>query len=197
MMNRIEEYLDSLDKKNLFMLYFSIVILAAIFYYYVNIGIFGKKIEENNLKIDYLEMKLTKNRTLEKKVAKLKKEYKLYQQKLLSSKEDLKYLSLLIATSDVLKINDKKFIEILNRILDAGIENAIAPSYEITTSDDKFKKYVITLKGNFYPEEYRNFMNYISEIEKINSIKTFDFASFKEDNATVGFRMKIIFWGVK
>jgi hypothetical protein len=179
------------------MLYFSIVILAAIFYYYVNIGIFGKKIEENNLKIDSLEMKLTKNRTLEKKVAKLKKEYKLYQQKLLSSKEDLKYLSLLIATSDVLKINDKKFIEILNRILDAGIENAIAPSYEITTSDDKFKKYVITLKGNFYPEEYRNFMNYISEIEKINSIKTFDFASFKEDNATVGFRMKIIFWGVK
>jgi aspartyl/asparaginyl beta-hydroxylase (cupin superfamily) len=196
-MNRIEEYLDSLDKKNLFMLYFSIVILAAIFYYYVNIGIFGKKIEENNLKIDSLEMKLTKNRTLEKKVAKLKKEYKLYQQKLLSSKEDLKYLSLLIATSDVLKINDKKFIEILNRILDAGIENAIAPSYEITTSDDKFKKYVITLKGNFYPEEYRNFMNYISEIEKINSIKTFDFASFKEDNATVSFRMKIIFWGIK
>ncbi|WP_457565042.1 hypothetical protein [Caminibacter sp.] len=198
MMNRFEEYLNGLDKKNLFMLYFSIIIAAGIFYYYVNYSVFSQKIEENQNKISSLSFKLRDIRALEMKIKRIKKEYKKYQEKILSKKDDLKYLKLLIATSDVLNLNDEKFVKILNSILNAGIYNGINPSYEIEKKQDNFKIFTLTLKGSFSPDEYKNFYNLIKAIEGIRAVKNFENAKIVFDkNASVNYKLKVNFWGVK
>jgi len=79
MMSKIENYLNSLDKKNITLLYLSVVIAFGVLYYNVNYSIFQKEIDLNNQKIISLKNKLKKTslslklKNLKIKLKKLKK----------------------------------------------------------------------------------------------------------------------------
>jgi len=108
MMSKIENYLNSLDKKNITLLYLSVVIAFGVLYYNVNYSIFQKEIDLNNQKIISLKNKLKKT-SLSLKLKNLKIKLKKLKKENVSLKEDLKYLNVRIKTSAILHIDEKNF----------------------------------------------------------------------------------------
>lgn len=196
MKNRIVEYINGLDRRNLLMLYMSLIILAVIFYLNINESIFSNKIEQNHGTILKLKKALKSNKILEKKILKLKKEYKGIQKNIFALQEDIKYLKILISTS-LMSLNDKKFIGFLKTILDISVENGLNSSYSISKEKDKLIQYTIFLNGNFEKERYRDFVKFIQEIEKLKVIKTINQSTISDVNGILNYKIIINFWGIE
>ena len=195
-MNRFEEYLNGLDKKNLIMLYLSIIIAVGVIYYNYNYSVLQDKIEQNNNEIHKLLQKSKKSHSLNKKLVSLKKEYKNLQKTHESLVEDLRYLNLLINTSPILKLTDKKILNILRDILQYAIDNNIVASYEMQFVSGDYNNYIINIKGSFDVNDFMNFYKFIKSVESMNAIKEIKMINFqKKEN--VEFTMQIYFWGLK
>jgi hypothetical protein len=137
--NRIEEFLQTLDIKNKIMLYLSIIIIGVIVYYNFNYDFLYSKIKNNDREIQNLEKKvLISMKDLNKKLAKLKKEYKNLKALKNEKIQDLEYLNKRINLS-VLKINDSQFYTFLENILNKSDNLNLNPNYYIKQNFAQFK----------------------------------------------------------
>ena len=194
-MNRIEEYLNTLDKKNLFFLYSSVIIVAFIIYYNFNYNILQEKIDNYNNEIFSLQENLQTTNDLKKKLLKLKTEFKQLKKENMSLSEDLKYLNVLVNTTSILHIDEKHFMNILKKILEKAVKNNIKASYIISKETDRYKNYVIRINGVFEPKDFINFYRFIKNLEKIKAIKEIEYLKL-EKKEKVQFDLKIVFWGL-
>jgi len=194
-MNRIEEYLNSLDKKNLVLLYASIIIAVFIVYYNYNYNILQEKIDNYNVKIVQLKKKLESTNSLRSVLSELKTQLKKLKKQNVSLNEDLKYSNVLVKTSSILHRNEKNFLNILKNVLHNAIQNNIKASYTIDKNTDEYKKYIINVQGEFEPEMFDKFYEFIKNLEKIKAIKEItQLKIIKKDK--VQFDMNIVFWSL-
>jgi len=197
-MNSIENYLQTLDKKNLIMLYLSVVVVFLIIYYNFNYSYLNEKIKTGSDKIALLKSKYAKNEIYEKKLARLKKLTQSLKKENLSLSEDLRYLNVLIKTSDVLHINDRKFLNILEEVLFKASINDIQASYTISKELNDYKIYQIDINGTFDASEFGNFNEFIKNMESVKSINEIKFLKFylNKDKKNVYFEIKYYLWGL-
>ena len=195
-MNKIEEYLNNLEKKHLYMLYVSLIIVVGIIYYNYNYSYLQDKIDTQNTTIYSLEKKLKKTNFLEIKLRKIKKDILKIKKENSALSEDLNYINILIKTSNVLNIDNKKFSDILKDVLNKAINNNIKASYLINENLNDFKSFNINIKGSFNPENYNNFLFFIHDLEDIKQIKEIKTFYMKKDK-NIEFKMNIIFWSLR
>jgi len=194
-MSKIENYLNSLDKKNITLLYLSVVIAFGVLYYNVNYSIFQKEIDLNNQKIIGLKNKL-KNTSLSLKLKNLKIKLKKLKKENVSLKEDLKYLNVRIKTSVILHIDEKNFLNILRSVLQEAVNNNIKASFTISKKVNDYKTYIIEIKGEFAPFEFNKFYRFIKNLENIKAVKEITNLNLSK-NKNVTFEIKILFWSLK
>ncbi|GAB6074013.1 hypothetical protein JCM15786_06700 [Nautilia lithotrophica] len=194
-MNKIDEYLNTLDKKNIILLYASIIIAAFIVFYNFNYNVLYEKIKNYDQEINTLQEKLHKTNKLKATLVKLKKEIKVLKSKNLSLNEDLKYLNVLIKTSSILHINEKEFLNILKNVLQKAVENKIPASYAIAEKTDEYKKYIINIDGLFESKNFKAFYKFINNLENIKAVKKIENLKF-EKKEQIHFNLRIIFWSL-
>jgi len=195
-MNKFEEYLNGLDKKNLVMLYMSLIIAAGVLYYNFNYSFLENKIEQNRAQIKKLLFKSIKSHDLNNKLIQLKKQYKKMEKKHMSLTEDLKYLNILINTSPILKLSDEKVLNILKDILQYAINNNIMASYKMQFVSNDYNAYIIDMQGTFDANYFMNFYKFVKSIEKMKVIKEIKILKIEKDK-DIKFDMQIYFWGLK
>ncbi len=195
-MNRLDEYLNGLDKKNVIMLYVSVFILAFIIYYNFNYSVLSEKITGNENKIYELRQKLKENLNLSVTLKSLKSKLRELKKNNSELTEDLKYLNMLIATSPVLHINDVKFLEILKSLLEKAVANDIEASYFLNKKLNEYKVYEIDIEGFYTPEHFEKFYRFVKSLEKIRVIKEVKYLKFVKGE-DVFFKMEISFWGLR
>jgi DNA-directed RNA polymerase subunit L len=194
-MNKLETYLNSLDKKNIVLLYLSVVIIAVIIYYNFNYSVLSGQITANRDKISVLQSKLLNVSDLQRKLNSVKSELNKLKKQNLSLNEDLKYLNLLIKTSPLLHIDEKCFLNVLKEILQKGTDNGIEASYTINSDIKDYIIYRIDITGDFAPGQYRDFYKFIQDLEKIKAVKEIKNLNF-EKKRKVEFQIRLLLWGI-
>jgi len=197
--NKIEDYLnnlDNIDKKILILLYLLCTLLIGLIYYSFNYSILREKIEQYDYQIESLEKKIKSNKSLITKLKKLRKNTKILEYKNSSLEEDIKYLNMLINSSNILNINEKRFFTILRNILQKAVENNIKASYKIEINVNKFKVYSIYINGKFNKEKFFNFFNFIKDLESIKNVKKVHNLSLTKENNFIKFSLIINFWSI-
>jgi len=197
-MNKLENYLNSLDKKNLIMLYLSVFVIFFIVYYNYNYTVLQKRIDTNENQLYQLQQKLNKLGNYNQKLIALKKELKKVKQENLSFREDLKYLNVLVKTSSILYIKDKQFIDILKSILQNATDNNIKATYQIDKKKDNYKRYIININGEFDTNGFYNFYNFVKSLESIKAVKEIENINFTYDEKAklIKFNLKFSIWGL-
>jgi hypothetical protein len=110
--------------------------------------------------------------------------------------EDLKYLNILVANSNVLNIKEGKFIDILKNILQQASKHQIMASYVIKKTSGNYITYEIDITGGFPSGKFGDFHRFVKEIEKIRAVKEIqNFKIEKKDN--VYFEIKSFFWSLR
>jgi uncharacterized protein YlbG (UPF0298 family) len=195
MMNRLEEFLQNLDKKNLILLYLSVFIIGIIIYYNFNYNVLSSKIDENSQLIGDLENKA--NVSLKKyntKLAKLKKEYRNLKIKEYSKLQDLDYLNKKIDLS-ILNINDKNFYSLLENILYKSSVLNLNPNFYINKNINNFKIYNIEINGTLGYCNERNLFNLIKFLESQKYVNSVESCYIDENRSN--FYIKYNVWGLK
>ncbi len=195
MMNRLEEFLQNLDKKNLLLLYLSVFIIGIIIYYNFNYNLLSSKIDENSRLIGDLENKA--NVSLKKyntKLAKLKKEYRNLKIKEYSKLQDLDYLNKKIDLS-ILNINDKNFYSLLENILYKSSVLNLNPNFYISKNNNNFKIYNIEINGTLGYCNERNLFNLIKFLESQKYVNSVESCYIDENRSN--FYIKYNVWGLK
>ncbi len=195
MMNKIDSFFDKLDKKNLFLLYFSLFIGAFVLYYNINISL-KEQIEENEIKISKMHSKLKELSSYASKIEIYKKMLKTLQKENFALQEDLKYLNLLISTSSILHLSQKQFLNILEEILSNAIDYNMKASYKITMSSNDLLSYNIEINGEFNVNEYKNFYSFLRSLDKIKKIKSVSFVTLEVKEDKVLFKIILSFWSL-
>jgi len=195
MMNKIEEYLNTLDKKNIILLYVSVVLAAFVVYYNFNYSVLYEKIENCEREINTLQKKLKKTNELNLKFVKIKKEFKKLKNQNITLNEDLKYLNVLIKTSSLLHINEKEFLSILKSVLQKAVESNIKASYLIDKEINDYQKYIIDINGVFAPSNFHSFYLFIKNLEKIKAVKKIEYLKFEKKDR-INFSLRIVFWSL-
>ncbi|WP_024787669.1 MULTISPECIES: hypothetical protein [unclassified Lebetimonas] len=194
-MNRLEEFLQNLDKKNLLLLYLSVFIIGIIIYYNFNYNVLSSKIDENSRLIGDLENKA--NVSLKKyntKLAKLKKEYRNLKIKEYSKLQDLDYLNKKIDLS-ILNINDKNFYSLLENILYKSSVLNLNPNFYISKNNNNFKIYNIEINGTLGYCNERNLFNLIKFLESQKYVNSVESCYIDENRSN--FYIKYNVWGLK
>jgi len=194
-LERINEILANLDRKNMLMLYFSIflIFVIIIFFIYDN---FDKKLAYLNnefikvrKRVIRIKKDLGKRNIKSLKYSFLRK--KSYIQEL---EENLKYLNSFIYTSN-LYIDNKTYLNILSDYLKvAPLVNA---SFEFNESFNKVKSYNIKISGYFNVKDYFDFINFIKTLEGVKGIVTIDNLILKNKNRKVLYDINVSIWSIK
>ncbi|WP_456470821.1 hypothetical protein [Caminibacter sp.] len=197
--NKIEEYLRSLDKKNKIMLYFGVFLLGGLFYYYVNYEILELKINKlENAKQSLLEKIKRQKTVLAVELIKLRKNYNALKKENFTLKENLKYLEMLVNTSNILIINDKTFFSILNKVLENSKKNDINSSYLIKDmKKEGLKQFDVITQGNIDTAKFFNIVYFLRDVEKIYCIKTLKKVDFNKSSNKIKFNIEFNFWSYK
>ena len=197
--NKIEEYLKSLDKKNKIMLYFGVFLLGGLFYYYVNYEILEFKINKlENAKQSLLEKIKRQKTVLAVELIKLRKNYNALKKENFTLKENLKYLEMLVNTSNILIINDKTFFSILNKVLENSKKNDINSSYLIKDmKKEGLKQFDVITQGNIDTAKFFNIVYFLRDVEKIYCIKTLKKVDLNKSSNKIKFNMEFNFWSYK
>jgi hypothetical protein len=201
-MNRLEEFLQNLDLKNKIMVYFSVVIIGIIFYYEYNYSVLYSNINNNNENIKKLEKKLHfADKTHNKKLIKLKKEYKKLELIKNEKVQDLRYLKERISLSH-LNINDKIFYSILENILYKSEKLNLAPNFHINKKFSKFKQYIVDINGtlnNCQENDLFNLVKFLESNKYLTNINKFNLDLHKKDGDKYikFFYINYNIWGIK
>ncbi len=168
-MNKIKDYLENLDTKNLIMLYLSILILFFIMGYFIYQKIiFPKKQQLINQEISLIK-KIREVKSNNYEVIKLKKIYKNKKLKINSLREDLNYLNALIYSVPKININKKRYLNIIDNYLQIG--SSLNASFKFNQTK-KIDKYNIYISGKFLPEEYFIFVKFLKILQNPKAIVT-------------------------
>jgi len=197
-MNRIEEYLQSLDNKNRLMLYVAILLLGGFIYYYVNYNIFYQKISSLEQKKYNILAKMKKQtNAVTTELVKLRKKYKKLLKQNTILKEDLKYLIVVVNTSKKIFVDDKKFFYILNDILKKSNRYQVNSTYIINTKKEELKIFKVISRGKMDVSEFLNLANWIRSVERIEYIKNISKAEFNRTQEDINFSVEFNFWSYK
>jgi len=194
-MNKLEEFLEQLDKKNKIMLYMSVVIAAITLFYNFNYSSLRVQIEQNDKKISKLnkEVHFSLNH-YSIKLANLKKISKKLVLKENEKLQDLDYLNRRVALS-ILNVDDKIFYSILEDILSKTSSLNLTPSFSIDKNITKFNKYQIKINGlvqNCAEEKLFKLIKILESRRYVNSINEF---FIDRNNSTYYIEYNI--WGIK
>jgi len=194
--SKIEDYLNSIDKKILILFYLLCALLIGLIYYSFNYSILREKIKQYDYQIESLEKKIKSNKSLTTKLKQLEKNIKMLEAKNFSLEEDIKYLNMLISSSNIFNINEKRFFTILRNILQKAVKNNIKASYKIEINANKFKIYSICINGKFNKKNFFNFFNFIKDLGSIKNVKKILNLSITRENDFVKFSLIINFWSI-
>jgi len=193
-MNKIIAYINNLDKKNFIMLLGSIFILIFIVIYYINNYFAPKELKINSEKQELIK-KISKLQRMSNKILVFKQKNKLLKTRLFNMKKDLRYLLSEIYSSNVLIIDNKKFLKILHNFIKAGAK--INASFKIRKNNslDKYKIYISgrTSVSKFF--DLTNFLKVIQSSKAIINIKTFN--AFKNKDNFINYEMNLTIWSFK
>jgi len=192
-MNQIKEYFENLSKKDLIMLYLSILIFSFIIGYFVyQKVIFPKKQQFTNQKI-LLIKKIKRLNSNNYEVIKLKKIYKNKKLKINSLKEDLNYLNALIYSTPKININQKQYLNIINNYLKIG--SNINASFEFNQTN-QINKYNIYISGKFVPQEYFIFVKFLKILQNQKAIVTIDKLNLSYKKK-IKYDINLFIWSIK
>jgi len=192
-MNRLNEFLENLDKKNLIMLYVSILIICFIIVYYVYQDILLPKKELlTNQKISLIK-KIRELRNKPEIITVLRRKYKNKKIKVNEAKEDLRYLKELIYSTPRLNISQKEYLNILDKYIQIG--SNINASF-IFNETKKLNKYNIEINGKFSPVNYFEFVKFLKTLQKPNAIVTINDLLLNYDNV-VNYDINLSMWSFK
>jgi len=193
-MNKLNEYLENLDKKNLFMLYISAIIVFIIIGFMIEEYYFESKI--NNLNAQKLKLikKISKTKKNEKILIKLKKNYLRDKSLLASLKEDFIYLNSVITSSNKLYIDKRKYLKILNNYLQKGTN--LNASFKLNETKN-IEKYKIHINGSFLSRNYFEFTNFLKTIESPNGVITINSIHLFEKKNEIFYDINVSIWSIK
>jgi len=167
-MNRLEEYLNKLNKKDLIYLFLSIPVFFFMIYYQFiysylekehNKLIAKKRVETKKLRKISTEIRVVKN---------VKHDIKPYKIKLSSLKEDYKFIKYSFSNLELIKLSEKKLYNVLTDILNFSKKSNLTISIFIdkSTPPKPFNNALeVTIKGK------GNYLNIVKFIDYIESRK--------------------------
>jgi len=191
---RVNEYFSNLDKKNLLMLYLSMLIL----FFIIGNLIYSNYIvsEKENLDKQKKEIikKLSKIRSYKRVISSSKEKYLKQKSLLATLEEDVRYLNSVIYSSNRLYIDNKKYLSILNNYLQ--IAPLINASFEFNVTKSDVKNYNIYINGNIDVNDYFKFVSFIKELEKADAIVTIDNLALNRDKNIINYDINISIWSI-
>ena len=192
-MNRLNEYFENLDKKNIIMLYVSIIILFVTIGYYIYQNYFLPQKEDLEGKRISLIKKFEKIRSNNDTIVMLRRNCKKEALKINSLKEDLKYLKELVYSTPKIDITKRKYLNIINEYLKKG--SNLNASFEFNNTD-KLNKYNMYISGNFLPDEYFMFVEFLKTLQRPKAIITINRLDIKYKNY-VNYEINLSIWSLK
>jgi len=190
-MNRLNEFLQSLDRRNLIMLYLSVLILFFIIGYFVYQNILLPKEKTLVNKKITLIKKIRKAKKNSKDTILLKREIKSEKLRLNGAREDLNYLKTLIFSSKKLNISEKEYLNILNKYILVG--SNLNASFKFNKTDN-LNKYNILIKGKFLPDKYFLFLEFLKTLQAQEPIITINSLNV-DNNESVIYDINLSIWG--
>lgn len=192
-MNRIKEYLENLDNKNLIMLYLSVLILFIIIGYFVYQKIiFPKKQQLINQKISLIT-KIREVKSNNYEIIKLRKIEKNKKLEINSLREDLNYLNALIYSAPKININKKRYLTLIDNYLKIG--SNLNASFKFNQTK-KINKYNIYISGKFLPEEYFTFVKFLKILQNQKVIVTINSLNLDYEKY-VNYDINLSIWSIK
>lgn len=200
-MNKIEKYLNSLPKSQIYMLYFlTVVIVAGILYNFVP-DLMNKEVSlQNGIKNKSKTINTVSIKRLTKVYKKDKLIYLKEQENIQKQKENINLLISKLYSLNFIFFNDKKWIDTLDNMLNKSLKysikiNSIENNNNTIASKKSLirkKKYVsITGTG-----EYKNIVKYIHYIESMPILLRFNQVDFKvNNNNNIDFDIKFHIYG--
>ena len=190
-MNKINDYIENLEQKELIMLYMSVVIIFIIIYYFFNMSLADEVEKKNKEYISIYKKSRITTKSVKHKLAAKKLEYK----KLLSSqiRQDYKYLQVKLNLSNKLMIKEKRFLDILNLLVQEAIDKNLNASFGLDKKIGEFLIYNIHINGDNIGSIYNLYL-YIKDIESKKMVKKVTNLSF-DNNLTYHIDVKI--WSLK
>jgi len=164
-MNRLEEYLNKLNKKDLIYLFLSIPVFFFMIYYQF---IYSYLEKEHNKLIAKKRVETKKLRQISTKlrvVKNVKEDIKPYKIKLSSLKEDYKFIKYSFSNLELIKLSEKKLYNVLTDILNFSKKSNLTISIFIdkSTPPKPFNNALeVTIKGE---GSYLNIVKFIDYIE--------------------------------
>jgi len=168
---RIEEYLNSLEKKELIYIFLSIPIVVFIIYYnfvYPNLEKEQKKLtsiqKEKYQSLGKIVQEIRKVKNSKAVLAPTR-------QKLENLKEDFRYINYNYQTLDILKLNDYKIYDILTKLLNKSNILCLNTSFDIKWDAPKLPPFDNHLKIIIQGDgDYRNIIKYLQFIDHLNNL---------------------------
>ena len=196
-MSRLIDFLENLDRKNLILLYLSILLLGVVVYINFNMKFLSDKIGYYDSQIrKYQKLKNQKYiASLENEYVNLQKEEKKLINIKFQKEEELKRINTLINTSPILYINDNEFAKILKSILYNSSKYNVKISLNIQSDDKDFKTYKIFVTGE--SASVYNLYQFIKSIEAIRKIKEITTLKATKIKDGVSFDFILEFWSYR
>ena len=168
---RIEEYLNSLEKKELIYIFLSIPIVVFIIYY----NFIYPNLEKEQKKLTSLQKE--KQQSLGKIVQEIRKVKKSKvilaptRQKLENLKEDFKYINYNYQSLDILKLDDYKIYNIFTKLLNESNILGLTTSFNIKWDLPKIPPFdnhlEVIIQGS---GDYKNIIKYLQFIDHLKSL---------------------------
>jgi len=193
-MNKLNEYIESLDKRNLFMLYASVIIVFIIIGFVIDQYYFEPKFDNLNMQKVKLIKKISKIRKNEKILTSLKKNYLHDKSFLASLKEDYLYLNSVISSSDKLYVSKIRYLKILKNYLQSGAN--LNASFEFNETKN-IEKYKIHISGSFLPQNYFQFTKFLKTIQSPKAVITVNNINLLKNKNKIFYDMNVSIWSVK
>jgi len=192
-MNKIIEYINDLDKKNFIMLIISIFILIFLIIYYLNDYFMAKENVIINKRRELI-IKISKIKRETNQIKKLKQKNQLLNTKLFNLQKDLKYVLSEIDSSKILIVNDKKFLNILHKLIKLG--SNINASFEINESKslEKYKLYITGKTKTLKFFDLTSLLKAIQSPKAVVSINKFSALKNKDD---INYEINVSIWSFR
>ena len=197
-MNEIKDklisYFEQQDNKNLIMLILSVLIAMGIAIYYLNDYFSQQNSLLENKKIKIYK-KIKKIRNLNSSLGALKHKNRILKTKFKNLSSDWKFLLSEIETSDFLIVDNEKFLKILHNYIKMGTK--VNASFEIENNNKKLNRYNMSIKGDFKPNEFFNFTDFIKTIQSPKAIISINSLNVKKDSDIIDYDMNVSIWSFK
>jgi len=189
-MNKITEYLNNLDTKNFVMLIISVIILSFIVVYYLNDYFSSEEKLLSKKKIELIK-KIDKVKKGNLQISKLKQKNKLLKTKLVNLQKDLRYLLSEIDSSEVLNVDNKKFLFILHNFIQSGAN--VNASFKIK-ENKSLEKYKFNITGRTSVAKFFDLATFMKTIQFQKAIININEFNVIKKNNYINYDMNVSIW---